>query len=48
VRVSWRREGEELSLEVAIPPNVTATVVLDGRASEVRSGKHAFTASVAV
>jgi alpha-L-rhamnosidase len=46
---SWRRAGEELELTVGIPPNVTATVVLpDGRTSEVGSGTHAFTASMAV
>ena len=41
---AWRREGDELALEVEIPPNVTATVVVPGGETvEVGSGRHAFT-----
>ena len=40
---AWRREGDELTLEVEIPPNVTATVVVPGGETvEVGSGRHAF------
>jgi alpha-L-rhamnosidase len=40
----WRQDGGSFRLEVEIPPNVTATVVLpDGQTSEVGPGRHAFT-----
>jgi alpha-L-rhamnosidase len=43
---AWRVEGDELRLEVEIPPNVTATVVVPGgETSEVGSGRHVFTAA---
>jgi alpha-L-rhamnosidase len=43
---SWRREGDELHLEVEIPPNVTGTVVVPGGETvDVGSGRHVFTAS---
>ncbi len=38
--------GGELHLEVEIPPNVTATVIVPGGETvEVGSGRHAFTAA---
>ena len=43
---AWRREAGELHLEVEIPPNVAATVVVPGGETvEVGSGRHAFTAA---
>jgi len=43
---AWRREGDELQLEVEIPPNVAATVVVPGGDTvEVGSGRHVFTAA---
>ena len=43
---AWRREGDELQLEVEIPANVTATVVVPGgEPVEVGPGRHAFTAA---
>jgi len=43
---AWRREGDELHLEVEIPPNVTGTVVVPGGETvDVGSGRHVFTAS---
>jgi alpha-L-rhamnosidase len=43
---AWRREGDELQLEVEIPPNVTGTVVVPGGETvDVESGRHVFTAS---
>jgi alpha-L-rhamnosidase len=43
---AWRWEGDELRLEVEIPPNGSATVVLpDGTAVDVGSGSHEFRAA---
>ena len=43
---AWRREGDELHLEVEIPPNVTGTVVVPGGETvDVGSGRHSFTAA---
>ena len=43
---AWRRKGDEIQLEVEIPPNVAATVVVPGGETvEVGSGRHAFTAA---
>jgi alpha-L-rhamnosidase len=43
---AWRRAGDELHLEVEIPPNVTGTVVVPGGETvEVGPGRHAFTAA---
>jgi alpha-L-rhamnosidase len=37
----WKREGSKLDLEVTIPPNSSATVVLPGREPvQVGSGRH--------
>jgi len=39
----WKREGSKLALEVTIPPNSSATVVLPGREPvRVGSGRHRF------
>ena len=36
---AWRQDGDTFSLDVEIPPNVTATVVLpDGETHEIGSG----------
>lgn len=41
----WQREGAKLVLEVAIPPNSTATVVLPGQSpKQIGSGTHRFQA----
>jgi alpha-L-rhamnosidase len=43
---AWRQDGNTFSLEVEIPPNVTATVVLpDGEAHEVGSGRRSFSSA---
>ena len=43
---AWRRDGDELHLEVELPPNVTGTVVVPGGETvEVGSGRHSFTAA---
>jgi alpha-L-rhamnosidase len=42
---AWRQDDDTFSLEVQIPPNVTATVVLpDGETHEVGSGRRTFSA----
>jgi alpha-L-rhamnosidase len=42
---AWRQDGDTFSLEVEIPPNVTATVVLpDGETHEIGSGRRSFSA----
>jgi alpha-L-rhamnosidase len=41
---AWRNDGDTFSLEVEIPPNVTATVIVPGQPPvDVGSGRHAFT-----
>ena len=41
IRSSWRRDGEELELDLEVPAGVTATVELpDGSISEVGAGWH--------
>ncbi len=43
---AWQRKGDELQLEVELPPNVTGTVVVPGGETvEVGSGRHVFTAA---
>lgn len=45
IAVSWRIEEPTFVLDVVIPPNTTATVVLpDGSSADVGSGTHAFSA----
>jgi alpha-L-rhamnosidase len=47
---AWRREGGTFNLEVEIPPNVSATIVLpygDGEPIEVGSGAYEFSAAIA-
>ncbi|WP_216852781.1 glycoside hydrolase family 78 protein [Phytoactinopolyspora halotolerans] len=43
-RVAWRAEGDELTVDVAVPPNCTASVYLPGTddPAEVGSGEHRF------
>jgi len=42
--VAWRRTEGELTLDVEVPPGVTATVqVPGGEAAEVRHGRHSWT-----
>jgi alpha-L-rhamnosidase len=43
---AWRQDADELTLEVEIPANVTATVVVPGGETvEVGSGRHVFSAA---
>jgi alpha-L-rhamnosidase len=43
---AWRQDGDVFRLDVEIPANVTATVVLpDGERREVSSGRHGFSAA---
>jgi len=45
IKSAWRREADELRLEVEIPPNVSPTVRLPGQAAvEVTAGRHEFAA----
>jgi alpha-L-rhamnosidase len=45
---AWRRQGETLTLEVEIPPNVTATVIVPGgEPVEVGAGRHSFSGVLA-
>ena len=47
VSVAWRVASGELTLEVALPDDVPAEVVLpDGRTVEVRGGGHVFTSTL--
>jgi alpha-L-rhamnosidase len=40
----WKRDGEAYSIEIKIPPNSTATVILPGRGeTHVGAGTHRFT-----
>jgi alpha-L-rhamnosidase len=42
---AWRQDGDTFLLEVDIPPNVMATVILpDGEAHEIGSGRRSFSA----
>ena len=44
---AWRRDGDTFHLDVEIPANVTATVVLpDGERRDVGSGRYSFSAGV--
>ncbi|QGF23033.1 glycoside hydrolase family 78 protein [Raineyella fluvialis] len=43
VAVSWRREGEQLTLDVTVPVGVTAVIDLPELATEVGHGQHSFT-----
>ncbi|MGC5173171.1 family 78 glycoside hydrolase catalytic domain [Microbacterium sp. DT81.1] len=36
----WRREGSRIVIEAVVPPNTTATVVIEGEEHEVGSGTH--------
>ncbi len=42
VKVSWRRAGGRLSLELDVPPNATAHVSIGGRERVVGAGHHSF------
>jgi alpha-L-rhamnosidase len=43
---AWRQDGDTFRLDVEIPANVTATVVLpDGERCDVGSGRHSFSAA---
>jgi alpha-L-rhamnosidase len=43
IATSWRREGEDVALEVTVPPNCTAIVRLPGQAERrIGSGTHSF------
>ena len=39
-KAGWRREGGRIVIEAVVPPNTTATVVLEGVEHEVGSGTH--------
>jgi alpha-L-rhamnosidase len=44
IESAWRRSGDSIELEVAIPANVTATVIVPGGSPvEVGPGRHRFT-----
>jgi alpha-L-rhamnosidase len=46
IRSAWRAAGDDFRLEVEIPANVTATVVVPGgETAEVGPGRHSFTAA---
>jgi alpha-L-rhamnosidase len=46
IRSSWRRDGEELELDLEVPVGVTATIeVPDGSTSEVGGGRHRLRSS---
>jgi alpha-L-rhamnosidase len=48
IATSWWREDESFRLEVELPPNVTATVVMpDGATKAIGSGHHVLTTRVA-
>ena len=47
IETNWERKDGELKLNVTVPCNTTATVVLpDGSSHEVGSGKYSFTSKV--
>jgi alpha-L-rhamnosidase len=47
IESNWTREGDRFSLDVVVPPNTTATVVLpDGSSRDVEPGAHAFQCKV--
>ncbi|WP_448390126.1 family 78 glycoside hydrolase catalytic domain [Microbacterium aurum] len=47
VAIAWRREGEELSIDVEVPASASAVLVLpDGEQFDVAPGIHSFRASV--
>ena len=39
-KAGWRRQGGRVVIEAVVPPNTTATAVLDGAEHEVGSGTH--------
>ncbi len=42
IATSWKLNGKKLSLDVTIPANTIATVVLPSGSTEVTSGRHHF------
>lgn len=47
VSCNWKKEGNQFVLDVVIPCNTTATVIMpDGESKEVGSGRYAFTCAV--
>jgi alpha-L-rhamnosidase len=46
IQVRWRRDGERVALDVTVPVNTTAEVVLpDGTRHDIGSGRHRFQTS---
>ena len=43
VESAWQRSGHQVTLQVTIPVNATATVVLQGRETHIGAGRHTFT-----
>jgi alpha-L-rhamnosidase len=44
IESNWKREGDRFVLDVVVPPNTSATVILpDGTSHSVESGKYNFT-----
>lgn len=47
IAIEWKREADDFTVEVTIPPNSTATVILPGLGKVgVRAGHHRFTGKV--
>ena len=42
IAVNWRREGAGVALDVEVPPNTTAVLVLGDRRETVASGRHSL------
>ncbi|MDE6186869.1 MAG: hypothetical protein K2G17_01900, partial [Duncaniella sp.] len=48
VEVQWRRTGDDFTLDLLLPANVSADVILPGDAQPkvVKSGKHTFSSKI--
>jgi alpha-L-rhamnosidase len=46
IATAWRLEGAKLKLDVLIPANTTATVILPGETHEIGSGRYSFVAEM--
>ena len=48
VEVDWRRNGDDFTLDLTLPANVSADVIIPGetQAKTVKSGKYTFSSKI--
>ena len=44
ITAAWKKTPDETTLEVALPPNVTGTIIFGGKTREIGSGRYEFKA----